>query len=252
MAGLPHHGRACPGHPAVNLNLEEYCLAFTAQADIETIDIARIAFSYGDQRVPPLFRNQRQNWIFGILPRIGKIDSRGQPLEKSWPNNANRDMGRLQRIPRPGHPPGANGAEAKAALLVQSAAAETDEGCINRQIDARIFRMRIAPVRIRLPDFDQPIENRRAAIIPNVAAQFYSLPTRAVAIAETVRNTIIMSRGDKIGACAKLAFAAKIGRTFPRQTEMQERPGGLPGSLCRHAQFSRGVALRPRSTKSNT
>src|SRR5262245_8719560 len=159
-------------------------------------------------------------------------------------------MRRLQRIAWSWHASGPNGAKAGPSVLVGGAAAEADKVRIERHVAPLVFGVGIAAGGVSLPNLDQRIRGRRAGVVEHLADQLDPLAQRKMLLRVVVFGEHIMPRRAQIRPRTKLAVAGKIGAALPRQPEMEKRSGGLPGCLAGHAQFSIGVASRPRSTKS--
>src|SRR2546429_654702 len=105
--------------------------------NVEAVDVRCVRLFHGDQSGAALLGNEAEDRILRVLPRLGKIDSRGEALEETRSHDAERNMRRLQRIPGTRHAAGANRAEAECAFLVRGATAKADEDGIEGRVPSR-------------------------------------------------------------------------------------------------------------------
>src|SRR5690606_14640495 len=127
--------------------------------DIEAIEA--VLFLPGDQRMAALRRHQRQDRI-AVIVLIGEIHPGIDLAQHAARENTNDEMRRLRFAVRARRSTPPDGTETELAAPVASGAPETLEAGIRR---TRIARMRIAALRIGLPDFQHRVGNRLAVAV---------------------------------------------------------------------------------------
>ena len=166
--------------------------------------------------------HEREDRIFGILGRALEVDARHQPAQQASGEQAEVDVGRLQRVAAAGHAPRADGGEPEAALGVAGAAPEAVERGIER-LGLAVFGMGIAAGGVGLPDLDEGIGHRGAVAVEDAT-------------------------GDLDALALRVRFDQRLGAR-PGE-EVEERADGLRGVWPGIAQPRAASRARPRSTMS--
>src|SRR5688572_21306051 len=142
-------------------------------------------------------------------------------------------MGRLQRAVRTRYPAGFDRIEGEERGRIRFDPAETLERRIG---PARIARMRIASLPVRLPDFEQGAVDRRAIAVEQAALDADSLADRV--------------RRHQIAADQLRPVIVDLALLVRRQTGRGKGSDRLRRRDSNHQSLSSGVSLRPRSTMS--
>src|SRR5438105_631469 len=153
-------------------------------------------------------------------------------LQQAAREDRHVEMRRLRSTARRSYPTRLDRRDTKAAVAVGHHPAEARERRIERLV-LRIIRMRVASMRVRLPDFDDGVADRDAVGIDDPALDRHPVSANA--------------------------FAREIVGDKPRKTDVEIRTNRLRRRgfephvvyLGKRMSFSNGVSSRPRNTMSN-